>query len=184
MEMKHSAMARKYLAILLLVGPLAACNGGMSIDRGAQTFSEGVGDAAATPLEDLNVRRDEIPAVLTEAVEHPYGLAGLGRCSQISAEVSRLDEALGPDLDDPQRMSGERMDDVAAGAALDVVRDTVTDFIPMRSWVRRLSGAEQHSRRVQQSIQAGLVRRSFLKGVGLQRNCRPPAAPMGVRPLR
>ena len=70
------------------------------------------------------------------------------------------------------------------GAALDVVRDTVTDFIPMRSWVRRLSGAEQHSRRVRQSIEAGLVRRSFLKGVGLQRSCRPPAAPLGVRPLR
>jgi len=177
-------MLRKSLAIVLLIGPLAACNGGMSIDRGSQTFSEGVGDAAATPLEDLNVRRDEIPAVLTKAVAHPYGLASLSRCSHISAEVSRLDEALGPDLDDPQRASGETMEDVAAGAALDVVRDTVTDFIPMRSWVRRLTGAEQHSRRVQESIQAGLVRRSFLKGVGLQRNCRPPAAPLGVGPLR
>lgn len=177
-------MLRKSVAIILLMGPLAACNGGMAIDRGAQTFSEGVGEAAATPLEDLNVRRDEIPVVLTEAVAHPYGLASLSRCSQISAEISRLDEALGPDLDDPQRANGEAMEDVAAGAALDVVRDTVTDFIPMRSWVRRLTGAEQHSRRVQESIQAGLVRRSFLKGVGLQRNCRPPAAPLGVRPLR
>lgn len=177
-------MTRKYLAILLLAVPLAACNAGISLERGAQTFSEGIGDAAAAPLEDVNVRRDEIPPVLTEALAHPYGLANLARCSQISAEVSRLDEALGPDLDDPHRVGGERMEDVAAGAALDVVRETVTDFIPMRSWVRRLSGAEQHSRRVQESIQAGLVRRSFLKGVGLQRNCRPPAAPLGVRPLR
>jgi len=176
-------MLRQYTALLLLVAPLAACNAGMSIDRGTQTFRAGVGDAAATPLEDLNVRRDAIPAVLTEAVAHPYELAGLSGCRLISAEVSRLDEALGPDLDDPERASVERTEDIAAGAALDVVRDTVTDFIPMRSWVRRLSGAEQHSRRVQQSIQAGLVRRSFLKGVGLQRSCRPPAAPLGVRPL-
>jgi len=117
-------MLRNSLAIVPLIGPLAACNGGMSIDRRSQTFSEGVGDAAATPLEDLNVRRDEIPGVLTEAVAHPYGLASLSRCSHISAEVSRLDEALGPDLDDPQRASGEAMEDVAAGAALDAVRDT------------------------------------------------------------
>ncbi len=176
-------MLRKYNAFLLLLVPLAACSGGMSIDRGTQTFRAGVGDAAATPLEDLNVRRDAIPAVLTEAFAHPYNLEGLSGCRRISAEVSRLDEALGPDLDDPDRASVERTEDIA-GAALDVVRDTVTDFIPMRSWVRRLSGAEQHSRRVRQSIEAGLVRRSFLKGVGLQRSCRPPAAPLGVRPLR
>ncbi len=88
-------MLRQYTALLLLVAPLAACNAGMSIDRGTQTFRAGVGDAAATPLEDLNVRRDAIPAVLTEAVAHPYELAGLSGCRLISAEVSRLDEALG-----------------------------------------------------------------------------------------
>jgi len=64
-------MLRQYTALLLLVAPLAACNAGMSIDRGTQTFRAGVGDAAATPLEDLNVRRDAIPAVLTEAAAHP-----------------------------------------------------------------------------------------------------------------
>ena len=115
-------MLRKYNAFLLLLVPLAACSGGMSIDRGTQTFRAGVGDAAATPLEDLNVRRDAIPAVLTEAFAHPYNLEGLSGCRRISAEVSRLDEALGPDLDDPDRASVERTEDIAAGAALDVVR--------------------------------------------------------------
>lgn len=176
--------ARHSMAVILSAGALAACNGGQSLDRGIETFGQGVGGAAATPLEDLNIRPAEIPTVLIQAAERPYDLAGLGRCSAISAEITRLDEALGPDLDDPTRVQAEQIEDVAAEAALDVVRDTVTDFIPMRSWVRRLTGAEQHSQRVQQSIQAGLVRRSFLKGVGLQRNCRPPAAPLGVRPLR
>lgn len=172
------------IAIILSAGALSACNGGQSVDRGVQTFSEGVGDAAAAPLEDLNVRPAEIPPVLTQAAAGPYELAGLNRCDAISAEVTRLDEALGPDFDDPERYRPDPREEVAADAALDLVRDTVTDFIPMRSWVRRLSGAEQHSERVEQSIEAGLVRRSFLKGVGLQRNCRPPAAPAGVRPLR
>ncbi|MDI6624829.1 MAG: hypothetical protein QME55_08875, partial [Brevundimonas sp.] len=77
---------------------------------------------------------------------------------------------------------GERAGDAASSAALDAIRDTATDFIPGRSWIRRLSGAEQHSRHVQAAIQAGRMRRAFLKGVGMNRNCAPPAAPSWFRP--
>jgi hypothetical protein len=76
----------------------------------------------------------------------------------------------------------ERAADAAAKAALDAIRDTTTDFIPGRSWIRRLSGAEQHSRQVQAAIQAGRMRRAFLKGIGMQANCAPPAAPSWFRP--
>jgi hypothetical protein len=64
----------------------------------------------------------------------------------------------------------------------DAIRDATTDFIPGRGWIRRLSGAEQHSRHVQSAIQAGRMRRAFLKGTGMQRNCAPPAAPGWFRP--
>ena len=36
----------------------------------------------------------------------------------------------------------------------------------MRSWVRKLTGAEKYSREVEASITAGTIRRSYLKGLG------------------
>jgi stage V sporulation protein SpoVS len=50
----------------------------------------------------------------------------------------------------------------------------------MRSWVRKLSGAEKNADEVRQAVLAGSVRRGYLKGVGLQLGCQPPAAPSGV----
>ena len=87
----------------------------------------------------------------------------------LRAWIDALDEALGPDVDQPTPATGTG--DQAANAALDMVRDTATDFIPLRSWVRRLSGAAAHDREVQAAIRAGLVRRGFLKGIAHQRRC-------------
>ena len=174
----------KPVALLIACGMLASCNAGASITSGTQTFNDGVGDAVQAPLEDFNLKREDIPEVLLQARADPYDVTGLGRCSAISAEIGRLDEALGPDIDDPASGAAQPIDQQAADTALDAVRDTATDFIPFRSWVRRLSGAAQHSREVQSAIRAGQARRAFLKGVGMQRNCAPPAAPYGFRPRR
>jgi hypothetical protein len=161
---------------------LSGCGGAVS------DFGAGVGAAATAPLEDFNLRREYIPTVLLQAEANPYDLRNLNQCSTIGAEVARLDEALGPDTDEPPRQDGsyrsEQAADAAAKAALDAIRGTTTDFIPGRSWIRRLSGADQHSRHVQSAIQAGRMRRAFLKGIGMQRNCAPPAAPSWFRPKR
>lgn len=153
---------------------------------GARQFGAGLGAAATAPLDDLNLRREYIPTVLLQAEANPYDLRNLTRCATIGAEIARLNEALGPDTDEPPAPDGsylsERAADATAEAALDAVRDATTDFIPGRGWIRRLSGAEQHSRHVQSAVQAGRMRRSFLKGVGMQRNCAPPAAPAWFRP--
>lgn len=138
-------------------------------DQGGATFRQGVGRAATAPLDDLNLRRKQVPEVLIAARSAPYTTEGLRRCSDIRAEISDLDEALGPDVDQPQPAQGTG--DQAANAALGMVRDTATDFIPLRSWVRRLSGAEAHDREVQAAVRAGLVRRGFLKGMARQRQC-------------
>jgi hypothetical protein len=165
---------------------LAGCNAGSSVMEGAGQFGAGLGAAATAPLDDLNLRREYIPTVLLQAQANPYDLRNLTQCTTIGAEIARLDEALGPDTDEPPAQDGsflsERAADAAAAAALDAVRNTVTDFIPGRSWIRRLSGAEQHSRAVQSAIMAGRLRRAFLKGTGMQRNCAPPAAPRWFRP--
>jgi hypothetical protein len=50
--------------------------------------------------------------------------------------------------------------------------------IPFRGWVRKLDGAERHSKEVAAAIAAGSVRRAFLKGVGQTLGCAAPAAPL------
>lgn len=169
--------------ILAFLVPLSGC---ASAAGGGQSFSDGFGAAATAPLDDLNLRREYIPTVLLQAEANPYELRNLDQCATIGAEIGRLTEALGPDTDEPPPVDGsflsERAADAASAAALDAVRDAATDFIPGRSWIRRLSGAERHSRHVQSAVQAGRMRRAFLKGVGMQRNCAPPAAPGWFRP--
>lgn len=169
------------LAALMAVGAstLGACASipglsAMELNReqanqGGATFRDGVATAATAPLDDLNLRRQEVPEVLIAARRAPYATDGLRRCAAVIAQIDDLDEALGPDVDQPQAAQGTG--EQAANVALDVVRDTATDFIPLRSWVRRLSGAAAHDREVQAAIRAGLVRRGFLKGVALQRRC-------------
>jgi hypothetical protein len=156
--------------------------------QGGRDCGAGLGAAVTAPLADLNLRRERIPTVLLQAEANPYDLRNLNQCATIAAEIARLDEALGPDSDEPPAPDdpylSERAADAASSAALDAIRDAATDFIPGRSWIRRLSGAEQHSRHVQSAIQSGRMRRAFLKGIGMNRNCAPPAAPAWFRPRR
>lgn len=139
------------------------------VEQGATTFQGGLGQAATAPLDDLNLRRQEVPEVLIAARREPYSTVGLRRCDAVIREIDFLDEALGPDVDQPAPSTG--VGQQAAGAALDLVRDTTTDFIPLRSWVRRLSGAAARDREIQAAIRAGLVRRGFMKGIAYQRRC-------------
>lgn len=179
-------MSKTILLVLSSAVALAGC-ATQSVQTGTNTFAAGVGTAATAPLDDFNLRRQEIPEVLIEARGNAYATSGMTQCRAIGAEITRLDDALGLDFDQPTPSGGEsdrdsQLADGAANLALGAVRDTATDFIPLRSWVRKLSGAEQHSREVQAAIRAGLVRRAFLKGIGMQKNCAPPAAPYGFAP--
>ena len=174
--------------LLVVLTALGGCTAARSARDGAGQVASGFGTAITAPLEDLNLRRQTIPTVLLQAEANPYDMRNMNRCSTIASEIVRLDEALGPDADEPPapdgRFMSERAADAAARGTLDLIRDTTTDFIPGRSWIRRLTGAEQHSRHVQAAIQAGRLRRAFLKGMGMQRNCAPPAAPSWFEPAR
>ncbi|QBX38300.1 hypothetical protein E4M02_09710 [Brevundimonas sp. S30B] len=172
--------------LLIVLSSLSACSAARSAGDGVRTVATGWDEAASAPLEDLGLRRQAIPMVLLQANAAPYDQRNLHQCSSIAREVERLNEALGPDADEPPapdgRLLSERASDAASKAALDAIREAATDFIPGRSWIRRLTGAEQHSRQVQEALQAGRLRRAFLKGLGMQRNCAPPAAPSWYRP--
>lgn len=170
---------RRVTAAMAAVLVLGGCSA-------AGQVREGFGDAVSQPLVDLNVRRDQIPTVLLQAQANPYDQRNLNQCSTVAAEVARLDTALGPDRDEPARPNAatlnEQMQDAVAEAALKAIRDAATDFIPYRSWIRQLSGAQARSKTVQDAIEAGRLRRAFLKGLGMRLNCAPPASPAWFRP--
>ncbi|NEX94554.1 hypothetical protein [Caulobacter sp. 17J65-9] len=174
--------------VLLCTLALGACTmTRTTVTRSGKAIGEGIDEAVTAPLEDLNLMRENIPVALIHAQAEPYSLKGLTRCEAIAGEVGRIDAALGPDLDEPPPPDGRRMNekgaDYAAIAALNAVRDTTTGVIPMRGWVRRLTGAERHEKAVREAIKAGTVRRAYLKGVGMQKNCAPPAAPSWFVPV-
>lgn len=141
----------------------------------ASNTASRMGDAATAPLGDLNINKSDIPEVLVEAKKHPYLVPVSNNCVAISLEIAALDEALGPDLDDPVPKGEASLFDRASGIAQDqtvgAVQRTAEGLIPFRGWVRKLSGAERHSKRVTSSIMAGAVRRAFLKGVASAQNC-------------
>lgn len=147
------------------------------INRGSLT------GAATSPLRDVNVLRTKIPQVLLDSLSNPYAPPKPMTCAEIKAQIAPLDEALGPDLDAP-KVKGEEQGliakgrDVAEDQAMRMAVGAAQDLIPFRGWVRRLSGAEQHDKLVRAAIVAGGIRRGYLKGLGLAKGCKAPAAPI------
>lgn len=136
-----------------------------------------VGRAAATPLSDLNLVQEGIPPVLLAAKRETY----VGRdlpCDALLVERQMLAEAL--DIDVPTK----KKDIVDKGLAalekqgVNAVQRTVEDVIPFRGWVRKLSGAERHSKEISAAITAGHSRYAYLTGVYHAKHCfeQEPAA--------
>ncbi len=150
-------------------------------DRAIDKTREGLGDAALSPLEDLNLRRKDIPrnlAVLTT----PYGLPASLNCDEISALVRDLNASLGEDWDtitvQPERTRSERIADGTSSATLGAVASEARGLIPFRGVVRTVTGARHYASRRDKAYALGAQRRAFLKGMGLAKGCPPPAAPV------
>ena len=138
--------------------------------------------AVEAPLADLNLVQEKIPAVLAAAMMAPYALPSERTCPALANEVRGLDAALGADLDTPPTAANpglvERSSNMVGDATNDALRGAAESVIPFRGWVRKLDGAERHSKEVAAAIAAGSVRRAFLKGVGQALSCEAPAAPL------
>jgi len=151
-----------------------------------KSTSDRLGNAVVSPLNDFNVVQTGIPAILTEAVKNPYLAPPVNTCKGISDQVTLLDTALGPDLDaivTENKSDMEKGGDFAQDEAVGGVERTINGVIPFRSWVRKLSGAEKKSNELRTAVAAGIVRRAFLKGMGQERGCEAPAAPVKHPPL-
>ena len=135
----------------------------------------GLEGAVTTPLRDANLIRAEIPEVLTRAVVNPYARPAKLTCAALRPEITALNDALGEDFDE-----AAVKEDGTRSTAYGLVSSAVADVIPMRGWLRKLSGAEKHDKRVQEAILAGAARRGYLKGLGQSKGCKAPSAPRPV----
>ena len=172
---------RATLSSLPILALLAACttapaDGSPEIQTTSAANRENIQGAVAAPLRDVNVLRTKIPQVLLDAMADPYALPVPTHCARITGLILPLNGALGADLDEP----AQDEDDLMArgrGAALGAVAGAASGLIPFRGWVRKLSGAERHDGLIAAAINAGGVRRAYLKGLGESRGCKPPATP-------
>lgn len=130
------------------------------------------GDVATKPLEDMNLKKDEIPPLLIEARTNPYDLTGLSRCSSLGSAVVALNGVLGDDIDvvDAKTRGEKRGNSMG-----NIGRSIVGSLIPFGGVIREISGANANQREWNEALYAGSVRRAYLKGVGQQKGCNYPA---------
>ncbi|HEY3947459.1 hypothetical protein [Phenylobacterium sp.] len=152
-------------------------NGSGKIQTTAEADRAGVKGAAESPLRDINVMRTKIPDVLLKAMADPYEWPGNGRCPDLIARLTPLNDALGEDLDVVAVGGEDGMMAKGKTTALTLASGAASDMIPFRGWIRKLSGAERHDKYVQAAILSGAVRRAYLKGLGEAKGCAAPALP-------
>jgi hypothetical protein len=177
---------RLTLTVAVLVPLVSAACASQPMKTAERATQQGVNEAAHAPFEDFNLVRSKIPKVLLEAVSDPYARPQPVTCEGLAADLAKLDDALGPDFDVPKahRSTMDRGAAYAAGAGAKAMKDLTEGWIPMRNWVRYMTGAEQHSKDVQSAISAGQARRAYLKGLAQSEGCVDlgPAQPVYVFP--
>lgn len=136
--------------------------------------------AAEQPFRDLNLARQKISPVLARIGNDPYSQPPGFDCKGVRTEIRELDEVLGPDVD-----SGEDAPH-PTGAVAELAGDALQNAVgvPFRGVIRKISGADEHERDLRGAAMAGLLRRSYLKGLAAQ-YCKPadtkaPPAPAPI----
>lgn len=173
----------RQIFLLILVAPLLfACQTVSEYDLGKnqltskplndkeQSTVKKVFSATLTPLEDLGVRKREIPEMLKMLSENPYMPPTKVTCDEVKHEMADLTVLLGPDVDTPKMALSaqeQMMEDgstMVEDAVVGLVRSQ-TSIIPLRGIVRRLTGANSHEKKVTQAVEAGKLRRAYLRGI-------------------
>lgn len=157
--------------LCLLATTMTSVSGAMA-QNSAGTVKDNIAREATQPLRDTRIEKEKIPDILQLAASAPYSSVGTKSCATIAAEIGKLNTALGADADAPAQQKGEGAAVAAAGA-----RAVVNTLIPGLGLVRVITGADKAQRRAEAAVYAGSIRRGYLKGLGLSKGCRPPAAP-------
>lgn len=169
MVKRGKIMKHCHLFIALLLGAAAAPASAQTVVSPPNVKA---GDVAMAPLDNLNLRKEDIPPILISAREDTYGLAGMRTCRAIGAEIVQLDQVLGPDID---IATDKTRDEKRGNAVGQVAKSVIGSFIPFGGVIREVSGAAGRERQWQVALYAGASRRAFLKGYGQARGCHYPA---------
>jgi hypothetical protein len=176
---------------------LSACSGADTIDLANNKNIDDAIEAATGPLQDLNLRRQEIPEILVQAASNPYASIKKSSCAEVKTELAELDKLLGPDMeakhitlvsgskglaDNIDKMSDIEIPDTdtittsLVDSASNFAHDSMvgmiqskTNILPFRSIIRKISGANSHAKKLANAYQAGKLRRAYLKGVAEMR---------------
>jgi hypothetical protein len=151
--------------------PASAQNPGSNGPRSTEQVAE---EVVTQPVEDIGIDKKDIPENLIAIQDKPYSLVGIKTCTQIRSAIGDMDAVLGEDLDAPYEQTRDDKRKDTAGRVGGLI---VNSIIPFRRVIREISGAAAQERRYNAAVYAGVVRRSFLKGIGQQRGCKYPAAP-------
>lgn len=167
--MRHAV---PFLMLLAAAGPAVA--------QPQKDYSvEGIAkDTALTPVEDVNLKKRQIPVVLEIATEDPYTPDGTKNCRQLVNGLNELDAVLGPDYDAAALPERNKTGKMASGVA----KSIVGAFIPFRGVIREVSGAAGAERRYLEAVEAGIARRGYLRGVAAAKRCKlPPTGQVASR---
>lgn len=167
---------------------LGGCGGGTDSSPDTAGAAHDAFDAATGSLEDLNLKRREIPEFLQKISTNPYAPPGNVKCPALREEITQLDKILGPDVKIREGESASvdayadmanielpaaaeivaQGQDYAHSTAMNFIR-AQTSIIPFRSIVRGITGADRHAKKVALAYQAGQLRRAYLKGLAQER---------------
>ncbi|GGB57691.1 hypothetical protein [Blastomonas aquatica] len=172
--MSRTVITLVSLAFVAGALPASAQNPGANGPRSTERVAEGV---VSQPVQDVGIDKKDIPENLIAIQDKPYSLAGLKTCAQIRSAIGDMDAVLGEDLDAPYEATRDDKRKDTAGKVGGLI---VNSIIPFRQVIREISGAAAQERRYNSAVYAGVVRRSFLKGIGHQRGCKYPSAPIAA----
>ncbi len=169
--MHRTAVTLTTLAFIASALPAAAQSQAADKPRSTEQVA---GDVVTQPIEDVGLDKKDIPENLLRIQDKPYSLVGIKTCANIRTAIADMDAVLGEDLDAPYEVTRDDKRKDTAGKVGGLI---VNSIIPFRQVIREISGAAAQQRRYNAAVYAGVVRRSFLKGVGLQRGCKYPSSP-------
>ncbi len=139
---------------------------------------QGLPGAVSSPLKDLNIRKPVPPDTL-EKLGYVYTVNRGLNCREIARQIEILDGALGElDTDILAAQEIARRNTSTSETTLDVIGGIASSIIPLRPVVRTVTGARKAKKHYDERFDNGRRRRAFLKGYGLAKKCKPPAAPL------
>ncbi|MGB7418212.1 MAG: hypothetical protein WA918_03440 [Erythrobacter sp.] len=130
-------------------------------------------DAATQPLRDVNIVRSKVQPQVARVLDDPYGFDRPKTCGNLAWEILQLNKALGPDFDVDLEEPGKNKK--RANTALRLAGRIGSGLLlPFRGVVREVSGSAANEREYRAATLVGVARRSYLKGIAVEKGCRVP----------